>query len=239
MAPILFVEGLKIRYRSAKERLPRLSSSSQPSSQVVFQYPLIQVEKGECLGIVGQTGCGKTTLLNALFQPRFPGEVSYRRAEILGRDRNSIPAHELYSRISYLPQYAQNAFNPSLTAGNHFRHVQRSLQIVEENIWHAWMEELKLSPQVLEYFPYQLSGGMKQRLALLLGFLKRPALYILDEPSSGVDAVTMKIILDFLRRRKEEGVTFLMVSHDLGLVSNFSDRALILEEQLCAKQNPC
>ena len=49
----------------------------------------------------------------------------------------------------------------------------------------------------------------------------------------------MKIILDFLRRRKEEGVTFLMVSHDLGLVSNFSDRALILEEQLCAKQNPC
>ena len=102
MAPILFVEGLKIRYRSAKERLPRLSSSSQPSSQVVFQYSLIQVEKGECLGIVGQTGCGKTTLLNALFQPRFPGEVSYRRAEILGRDRNSIPAHELYSRISYL-----------------------------------------------------------------------------------------------------------------------------------------
>ena len=76
-------------------------------------------------------------------------------------------------------------------------------------------------------------------MALLLGFLKRPALYILDEPSSGVDAVTMKIILDFLRRRKEEGVTFLMVSHDVGLVNNFSDRVLFLEEQLCAKQNPC
>ena len=239
MTPILFVEGLKVRYRSSKAQLPLSSNSSQPPLPVVFQYPLMQVGKGECLGIVGQTGCGKTTLLNALFQPRFPGVVSYRRAEILGRDRNSIPAPELYSRISYLPQYAQNALNPSLTVRNHFRHVQRSLQTVEENIWHAWMEELKLSPQVLEHFPYQLSGGMKQRLILLLGFLKRPELYILDEPSSGIDAVTMKIILDFLRRRKEEGVTFLMVSHDLGLVSNFSDRALTLEEQLCAKQNPC
>jgi ABC-type glutathione transport system ATPase component len=221
---VLLVKGLKAGYRTAP---------------FLFQFPDLHVEKGQCLSIIGPTGCGKTTLLNALFQPLFPGVVQYNRGEILGRDLRAISASGLYSTISYMPQFAQNALNPSLFVRTHFRHVQRSLETVEEKIWIGWMDELKLAQDVLELFPYQLSGGMKQRLVLLLGFLKRPALYAVDEPSSGVDAITLKIMIQFLQRRKQEGTAFLMVSHEQGLVNNLSDNILFLEKHLCLEKTAC
>ncbi len=194
-----------------------------------FDYPDLELEKGRCLALLGKTGCGKTTLLNALFQYPFSGEVIYEKAEILGNDWRNW-GMERYKFISYMPQYAQSGLNPALTIGEQIDMIKRCCSAHTGERQQSYFEELELTKEVTKHYPFEISGGMKQRVALLIGFIKKPALFVLDEPSSALDYITLRKTMDFLRRRKEEGCAILMVSHQKGFAAGIADKVTVLRE---------
>lgn len=198
-----------------------------------FNYPDLELEKGCCFVLMGKTGCGKTTLLNALFQYSFSGEVVYEKAEILGDDWRDWGKNR-YKFISYMPQYVQNGLNPTLTIGEQIDLVKRCCGAHPAETQQAYFEELGLKEEIIKRYPFEISGGMKQRIALLLGFIKKPALFVLDEPSSALDYITLRKTMNFLKRRKEEGCAIFTVSHHRGFAAGIADKMTVLREDGCS-----
>lgn len=189
-----------------------------------FIYPEIRLNKGECLGIIGPSGRGKTTLLNSLFHPDFPGYVTYQKGKLSGKNIADYSKRELYQKISYMPQFSQNALNPSLSVEKQIHLIQKSsVNAAKTEDIISWIKELGLAGDVLKLYPYQLSGGMKQRLTLLFGFIKKPELYIIDEPGSGLDAMTQYTMYKFLKRQKKNNLGIILVSHEIGFVDALSE----------------
>lgn len=195
-----------------------------------IDYPDMDLKPGRCLGVKGVSGCGKTTLFNALFQPWFAGCFRYERAEILGRDLAGW-GKGLFRHVSYLPQYAQNGLNPALTVEEQVRLVLRAMPDRGPAGWKmvgSYLQQLALPERVLGQYAAALSGGMKQRLLLLLGFLKKPALFVLDEPSAALDYQTLWTAAGFLRARKEEGCAIAVTSHHDGFLRLVADETIYL-----------
>ncbi len=210
---VLHVVGLKVSY---------------PNSTHTYHYPPLVIEPGTCLAVVGPTGSGKSTLINALFQPSFTGRVSYDQAELVGQNMVDLAWPIIFRHVSYLPQYAQSGLNPSIAIATHLAHIaQGTGQPIDD--WGPWLSDVKLTGDVLTLFPHQLSGGMKQRLLLMMGMIKAPQLYVLDEPSTAMDAITLKIMVEYLLERKRRGLAVLMVSHERGLVRHLADVVINLE----------
>lgn len=191
-----------------------------------FCYPDLNLEAGSCLALMGRTGSGKTTLLSALFEYSFLGAVTYRRARILGRNLRAW-GKDRYESISYMPQFVQSGLNPSLTVGQQLRLAGGGN--INEDWLLSYLRELDLAETVEQLYPFQISGGMKQRLALVMGFLKAPRLFVLDEPSSAMDYVTLRRTLRFLRARKAEGCAMVVVSHHPGFIEGIADQVVRLE----------
>lgn len=207
---VLELEGCRIRYPGAGEW---------------FRYPDLGLAAGSCLALMGRTGSGKTTLLNALFGYSFPGIMAYRRARLLGRDLRAW-GKDRYGAISYMPQFVQSGLNPTLTVGQQLRLTGGGG--IEEERLPDFLRELDLAETVEQLYPFQISGGMKQRLALMMGFLKAPRLFVLDEPSAALDHITLGQTLRFLRARKDEGCALVVVSHHRGFIKGIADQAVWL-----------
>lgn len=192
-----------------------------------FTYPNVELNTGTILAIMGKTGCGKTTLLNALFGLSFPGSVKYDQADLLGRDLRSW-GRDRYNDISYMPQYAQNGLNPSMTIREQLAIVRRCCKKFLDDKIDLYFADLGLEKGLTEMYPFQLSGGMKQRAAMAIGFLKKPRLFVLDEPSSALDYITLDKTVNFLKKRKAEGCSVIVVTHDNDLAAGIADRILEL-----------
>lgn len=205
----------------------KLHISYEGGKKEGFFYPDILLRKGTCLCVKGPVGCGKTTMVNALFSKRFTGAVDYAKAEIMGKDVR-LWGDAIYSVMSYMPQHSQNALNPYATIGRHIKHISEG----NKNTCSAGelFDRLELERGITEKYPHQISGGMKQRIVMLLGFLKCPELYVIDEPSTAIDPVTLKVMLDFLREKKMEGISMLMITHDSGLAVRMADEIIELGE---------
>lgn len=205
--------------------------ASYRSTAGEFFLPSLDLPVGAVVALSGPTGCGKTTLVNALFQWQFPGLVSYERAEFMGVDLRSLPRQTLYRRVSYMPQFSLSGLNPTLTVGTHVRHIQQSVGSSGNRAYLGWLQALQLDQGALNLRPHQLSGGMKQRVFLLLALLKQPDLLILDEPSTAVDVVTLRLLVKLLLELKESsGLSLLLVSHDRDLVRRLADQVVSLEK---------
>ena len=204
----------------------KLKISYGPQPCISFAYPDIVLQRGRCLCIRGPVGCGKTTMVNSLFSRSFKGKTQYEKAELLGRDIREWGS-KLYGVMSYMPQHSQNALNPYATIGKHIKHIQNGNKSTCS--YRELLGRLELEAGITGKYPHQLSGGMKQRLVMLLGFLKNPELFVIDEPSTAIDPVTLRLILDFLKQKKAEGTTMLMITHDRGLAAHMSDESIDLE----------
>lgn len=205
----------------------KLHISYKGESSNCFFYPDILLQGGSCLCIKGPVGSGKTTMVNALFSKSFKGKAEYERAELMGRDIKSW-GDKLYSVISYMPQHSQNALNPYITIGKHIKHIQSGNKNICDYM--ELLGKLELEAGITDKYPHQISGGMKQRIVLLLGFIKAPELFVIDEPSTAIDPITLKLMLDFLKQKKEEGTSLLMITHDSGLAAHMADEIINLEE---------
>jgi ABC-type dipeptide/oligopeptide/nickel transport system ATPase subunit len=193
----------------------------------IIKYKDIEIKDKEFIGLSGSSGCGKTSLLDSIFGIDFKGKISYSKAELFNKDISSI-RKEKYNYLSYCPQFCQDALNPKITIKNHIQLLLSSNNIsCKEEEVHNILEGLSLEKDLLDYYPYMMSGGQKQRAVIMLCLLKKPRLLVLDEPSSALDLITTKIISDFLNNIRNQ-TAIIMVSHNYDFLQKLCDRVIKL-----------
>ena len=226
--PVLRVEDLSVAY------------ATDGGPVVAVDHVDFELARGEFLAIVGESGCGKSTLLYAiarLLGSPLPGEIVGGRVLFQGRDLVLLEAKELrrvrWRDISVVMQSAMNALNPVLTVAEQMRDACRAhSDMSKAEIAERSREVLRLvsiDPIHLHSYPHQLSGGMRQRAMIAMALLFTPDLVIMDEPTSALDVVAQRSLMMQIKELQERlGFAVIFVTHDMSLVSHFSDRLLVM-----------
>lgn len=199
----------------------------------------LRVRRGEIIGIVGESGSGKSTLastiLNIVPTPGVisSGQVLYRGKDVLRMSPKELRDHR-WKHVAMVFQAAQNSMNPILkikdlmleTAAAHGNDSESQVLKKAEQL----LDYVRLDPQrVLNSYPHQLSGGMKQRTIIALSLLLDPELIILDEPTTALDVITQAYIMDILQKiHKDLGITMIFLSHDVSVVGKVADRIAVM-----------
>lgn len=191
-----------------------------------------QINDNEVFGIAGESGCGKTTLLKVLYDIiGFPLQIESGRVVLTGKKNGESFSYETgkikdawWNHISYVPQAAQSVLNPITRLKNQFLdsipQEDRKNETKEQTLERVaqYLEELSLSPDLLDAYPFQLSGGMRQRVIIALATFMSPSLVLADEPTTALDVVVQRGILMMLTRlQKKLKNTLVIVSHDIGV----------------------
>jgi peptide/nickel transport system ATP-binding protein len=198
----------------------------------------LDVAASEFLAIVGESGCGKSTLLFAVAQLLYPpaaitsGSVTFRGRNLVGLTENDM-AVTRWKDMSVVMQSAMNALNPVLTVGKQFRDAMRAHGVTsKQEIEQRSAEVLRMvgiDPVHLESYPHQLSGGMRQRSMIAMAMLFTPELVIMDEPTSALDVVAQRSLMAQIKElQRQFGFAVIFVTHDMSLVSHFSDRLMVM-----------
>ena len=199
-----------------------------------------ELGRGEFLAIVGESGCGKSTLLYAiarLLGSPLPGEIIGGRVLFQGRDLVLLEERELrrirWRDLSVVMQSAMNALNPVLTVAEQMRDACRAHSNMSRAEIEARSREVlrlvSIDPVHLHSYPHQLSGGMRQRAMIAMALLFTPELIIMDEPTSALDVVGQRSLMVQIKELQEKlGFAVIFVTHDMSLVSHFSDRLLVM-----------
>ncbi|MDE3719838.1 ABC transporter ATP-binding protein [Nocardiopsis sp. N85] len=230
--PLLSVRNVDIGYRTGRRTL--LTTVHDVS---------FDLHPGQSMALVGESGCGKTTLGLGLLRllPRTglvsAGEIRFRRKDGDTVDIRSMAKEDLrrfrWSEAAMVFQGAMNAFNPVLRIEDHFVDTfrahetgrpRRRKEILEESA--ALLEMVRLDPaRVLGSFPHELSGGMRQRSLIALALALEPQLLILDEPTTALDLLTQRAIVERLCELREAlRFSMVFITHDLGLAAELADR---------------
>jgi peptide/nickel transport system ATP-binding protein len=203
----------------------------------------LEIQENEIYGIAGESGCGKTTLLKALFNAIEPplrvigGLIFYRIGnefvEVTG-----MPAEEKrklrLEYISYIPQGSMSVFNPVLKLKESYAdfissHVKARSREETFEVARQHIAELGLPRNILDAYPHQLSGGMRQRVTIALAALLKPRIMIGDEPTTALDVVVQRGVIQMLMDiQKKLKNTIILVTHDMGVHANVADRIGIM-----------
>jgi len=196
---------------------------------------------GETVGIVGESGCGKSvTALSILRLIQPPGRIEAgSRIEFEGKDLVTLPDDEMRNirgnRISMIFQEPMSALNPVFTVGDQVAEVARiHAGIGRRKSWELAVETLALTgipapEERAKQYPHQLSGGMRQRVLIAMALIMKPALIIADEPTTALDVTIQAQILDLLvHLQKEFGTSILMITHDLGVIAETTSRVIVM-----------
>ena len=202
-----------------------------------------EIHDNEIFGIAGESGCGKTTLLNSLYDIiEFPLVIDKGRVVLEGEKNGKKFSYESgqirktwWNNISYVPQAAQSVLNPIVRLKTQFidsiPKEDRKNETPEQTLERvsAYLKELNLSPDVLESYPFQLSGGMRQRAIIALATFMAPGVVLADEPTTALDVVVQKgILMMLMRLQRQLKNTLIIVSHDMGVHYQISDRMAIM-----------
>jgi peptide/nickel transport system ATP-binding protein len=196
------------------------------------------LQDGEFVGLLGESGSGKTTLGNALLRllPP-PGRVTSGTVSFDGADLLAMPYEELrrlrWRDISTVFQSSMNSLNPVISIEAQFRdvieeHTSMRGPAVRSRIGEL-LEMVMIDPSFMRFYQHELSGGMKQRVSIALALALKPRFVLLDEPTTGLDVIVQRSILDNVRAlQQEQGFAVLLISHDLGTVMEISDRVMVM-----------
>jgi peptide/nickel transport system ATP-binding protein len=202
----------------------------------------LAIRKNEVFGIAGESGCGKSTLLKALLGMASPpltilgGSVTYR-VDGGAMDVLSLPEHKRrqlrWQVVSYIPQGSMHALNPVRRIRDTFRDFIRTHRRLgtrqADDLVRSYLGNLGLPASVLDSFPHQLSGGMRQRVTIALATILSPPLVLADEPTTALDVVVQRGVLQFLDEvRRQQESTLVLVTHDMGVHANLADRVAVL-----------
>ena len=228
---LLSVRDLAIDYRSRRGAVQAVRGVS------------FDVEPGETVAVIGESGSGKTTLAVGLIRlsPRNAlvtrGEIIFERStgsrDVLDMDTEELRRFR-WSEAAMVFQSALNSFNPVINVWSQFLDTARAHGLSDPQVIRRRSNELlelvHLDPERdLRAYPHELSGGMKQRVLIALSLLLGPRLLILDEPTTALDILTQRAIIDLLRDlRRTLGFAMLFISHDLSLAAELADRVLTM-----------
>ena len=209
------------------------------SGPAVVSEVTFEVRAGEVLGLVGESGSGKTTVALALLGHTRRGlSVTGGQIRLDGEDLLRLKPAGLRAvrgaKVGYVPQDPAAALNPALRIGTQLRETLRVHPGVvadpDARILEVMREaSLEATPEMLKRYPHQLSGGQQQRVGLAMAFTCRPALIVLDEPTTGLDVSTQRHVLDTMRTLcRSYGVAAVYVSHDLAVVSELVTEVAVM-----------
>lgn len=224
--PLLRVENLTVRYRSRAGAAPVLRNFS------------CRVEAGESVGVIGESGAGKTTLALALLNllgdraDIESGSILFREADLYNMSSKGwqkIRGKE----IALIPQTSQNAWNPVITIGHQVaEHIENHLSVTHSEAVHravAACQEVGLAENVLSFYPHQLSGGMRQRAAIATACVTEPSCIIADECTNSLDASHQNDVLQLLESvREKKKMAMIVISHDLAVIARLCRRTYVL-----------
>jgi len=225
--PILELKDVVYYYRTRKGAVHAVDNIS------------FRLEPGQTIAIVGESGCGKTSTANAILRllpknvERFEGQIIFDGNDIMALDNETFRKTVRWKGISMVLQGALNALNPTVRAG---------AQVAEPLMVHydvdreealeqaaAAMKRVGLPADVMRRYPHELSGGMKQRVVTAMALILKPKVVILDEPTSALDVMTQTNIINLLKEMKAaEGLSYVFITHDLGLASDLADQVAIM-----------
>jgi len=200
------------------------------------------VHNNEILGIAGESGCGKSTLIKALYglfkPPLFlkSGQIVYdvhgKKIDITKVDTERL--RDLYwTFLSYIPQSSMNVLNPTMRIKDQLLAIIKYRAGYEIKDTKSYIEEhitnLGLPVEVLNSYPHQLSGGMRQRVTIAMATLLRPSIIFADEFTTALDVIVQRVILQLVKRlQKSLKNTIIMVTHDMGVHAEITDRLLVM-----------
>ena len=224
---LLDIRGLRVEYHTDEDVVYAVNGLD------------LTIGKGESLGLVGETGAGKTTTALGIMRllPEETGKVEAGSITFDGVDLLSLSHEEMRRKrgeeLSMIFQDPMTALNPVLTVGDQISEVLRSHHPVS---LHEAMEkagdmlELVGIPRArLNEYPHQFSGGMKQRVIIAIALACRPKLLIADEPTTALDVTIQAQILDLMKKlQKEDGSSILLITHDLGVVAEMCTRVIVM-----------
>lgn len=202
-----------------------------------------EIYDNEIFGIAGESGCGKTTLLKALYDiVEFPLEIDSGRVVLSGEKDGEPFLYESgnirrtwWNNITYIPQAAQSVLNPITRLKHQFLDSipedEKDKETEAQTLKRVadYLVELELSPDLLDAFPFQLSGGMRQRTIIALATFMSPNVVLADEPTTALDVVVQRgILMMLMRLQKQLKNTLVLVSHDMGVHYQVTNRMGIM-----------
>ena len=201
----------------------------------------LKVEEGKSLGIAGESGCGKSTLALSLMGYYFAplhytsGEIIIDGRNITGMDPDDVRKSILGTEIAYIPQSAMNALNPTRKIINFIEDVYQAHDpyISKKEVYElatGCCGVLGLPEEVLQKYPVELSGGMKQRAVIAVSVILFPQVLIADEPSSALDVTSQKMVIKMLKNMMENGFikSLIFITHELPLLYNVTDDIMVM-----------
>ena len=199
------------------------------------------VYKGETLGLVGESGCGKSTLSRTLLKliNRNSGEIIFENKNIDSFSKEEMKIFR--KKVQLIFQNSYSSLNPRMTVKEILEAPLKIAGIKKPELRTrvlAALSEVGLSEDFADRYPHELSGGQKQRIVIARALIGEPELVICDEPVSALDVSIQSEILKLLEKfKKEKGLTYIFISHDLGVVKNISDRVMVMYKGHIVEEN--
>jgi len=201
------------------------------------------LRQGERMALVGESGSGKSTLAMALMRLTRPpgriagGNIMIGGVDMLDLDDEDMRLHRL-NEVALVPQGAMNSLNPvmkiknQLLDGLYDHQISKSEKLSkeeQESIVSKLLTAVDLAPSVADMYPHELSGGMKQRVAIAIATSMEPRVIVADEPTSALDVVVQRNVMQTLGRLQEGlHASIILIGHDMGLVAQFSDHVGVM-----------
>ena len=227
--PLLHVDDLQLEFKTRAGTVP------------VIRDLQLSLEPGKTLGIVGESGCGKSMTALSIMRlvPSPPGKITGGRILFEGQDLLTLPERDMRSlrgnRIGMIFQEPMTSLNPVFTIGNQ---ITEALQLHEDldgrqarqraiEALHA--VQIPSPEKRIDEYPHQLSGGMRQRAMIAMAIACRPALLIADEPTTALDVTVQAQIFELLRDvQKQTGNSMILITHDMGAIAEMADHVVVM-----------
>ena len=217
------IENLTTHYNTSKGSVHALEDVS------------FSLEKGESIGIAGESACGKSTLGLSLIRMVSNGKIVSGKIIFDGTSFLEISDSEFNKKhrwkdITMVFQGAMNSLDPVFTIKEQFGEILREHSFngdFEKTILNS-LQSVNLEKNILKKYPHELSGGMKQRVIIAMALLLKPKFVIADEPTTALDVLIQAQILNLFKKLKKDGMTFMLISHDLAVLSEVAEKIGIM-----------